>query len=468
MNGSFIALTITDIEAKLAWISHQNSALSIRGLWHLRSEQHAGWPVQDRIGRILRGEIPGTRRALLILSSEDVTYRHFSFPFTSSRKALQAIRFEIGDEFPPAQYVVDTIESLSLEPGRKSFISAILKREVLQKRFGELAGLGLSIIGITTDVSTLGAYFNDENDALVMEVGSGNALFILYSRKVPVLVRGIPIGLRDLGGNIQPLVREIKRTVLSFQEKTRTDLRKIYLAGSLVKERDLLGTLNKADNLQFIDQPPSGKEFKTAGSRTDLNAFASLLGATRSKKRNGVFRFDREGLEGARSLASGRARFRWAAVVLICFLFTFSFSHRLKIHALQKREAFLRSESRRVFSAAFPQVNRIVDEVRQARTLMEAKKSESGTTPFSSVSLLEILDRMSRAIPRDISFQIINLFWERGRLEIDGRTDSFKTVNVIQELLSRTPDFPEVNISNARARSEGQDVDFKITIRIAG
>jgi Tfp pilus assembly protein PilN len=111
----------------------------------------------------------------------------------------------------------------------------------------------------------------------------------------------------------------------------------------------------------------------------------------------------------------------------------------------------------------------VVDEVKQARTLLEARKSESaGANAFSTVSVLEILDLMSRTIPKEVSFQIVNLFWERGRVEIDGRTDSFKTVNVIQELLLKSRDFPEVTISNAKTRSEGQDVDFKITIRIAG
>jgi Tfp pilus assembly protein PilN len=155
--------------------------------------------------------------------------------------------------------------------------------------------------------------------------------------------------------------------------------------------------------------------------------------------------------------------------VLACFLSAFLFSSWLKIFSLQKRDKFLVSEIRKEFSTAFPQVTKVVDEVKQARTLLEARKSESaGANAFSTVSVLEILDLMSRTIPKEVSFQIVNLFWERGRVEIDGRTDSFKTVNVIQELLLKSRDFPEVTISNAKTRSEGQDVDFKITIRIAG
>jgi Tfp pilus assembly protein PilN len=78
------------------------------------------------------------------------------------------------------------------------------------------------------------------------------------------------------------------------------------------------------------------------------------------------------------------------------------------------------------------------------------------------------MELISAAIPKEINFQVVNLFWERGRVEIDARTDSFKTVNSIQEALSKAQGFPEVNISNAKTRSDGQDVEFKLTLRIAG
>ncbi|MDD5206023.1 MAG: GspL/Epsl periplasmic domain-containing protein, partial [Desulfobacterales bacterium] len=213
---------------------------------------------------------------------------------------------------------------------------------------------------------------------------------------------------------------------------------------------------------------PSSREFKIIDDRDDLNTFASLLGTARWKKNKMTFDFYREELGVANPTTSGWTALRWGAMVLICFLLAFFFSSWLKIFTLQKRDLFLRSETRKVFSEAFPHATKIVDEVRQARTFLDARKSESVSTPLSSFSVLGLLDSISQVIPREVHFQIVNLFWERGRLEIDGRTDSFKTVNVIQELLSTSRDFPEVTISNAKTRSDGQDVDFKITIRIAG
>ena len=468
MNGSFIALNITSDEAKLVRFGQQNGTRVVQGLWHLRADQGEDERLQDRIKRIVEEEIAGTRRTLLVISSEEVVYRHCSFPFTSPKKIADAIRFEIADEFPHPRYISHSIESFPTESGRKSFIVGIVEREALQKRVSEADEAGLSIFGITSDVSTLGNYFIDENEALVMEAGSRQTLFFLYSHGLPIFVREIPIGLRDLQNrSIKPLVSEIKRTVLSFNARSHFSLNKIYISGSLIRHRDIIQTLNEATDLHFIDQPPSAREFKIIDDRADLNTFASLLGTTRWKKKM-TFDFYREELGVANPSASGWTALRWGAMVLICFLLAFFFSSWLKIFTLQKRDLFLRSETRKVFSAAFPHATKIVDEVRQARTFLETRKSESVSNPLSSFSVLGLLDSISQVIPREVHFQVVNLFWERGRLEIDGRTDSFKTVNVIQELLASSRDFPEVTISNAKTRSEGQDVDFKITIRIAG
>jgi Tfp pilus assembly protein PilN/Tfp pilus assembly PilM family ATPase len=477
MTITFIALNISSEEAKLAEIVQQNGNRIVRGLWHLQADQDEDPQMSCRIKRLVEEKIPGTRKALLVISSEDISYRDFSFPFTSSKKVLDAIRFETIDEFPTAQYMIDPLETISGEPGRKTFLTAIAGREILQKRVREAEEAGLSIIGITCDVSTLGNYFIDENEALVMEAGPRQTLFVLYSHRVPILVREIPIGVRNLQKraeeygreDVKFLASEIRRTLLSFSVKSGFDLKKIYLSGSLVNHKNLVYALNETTDFHLIDQAPAAREFTVVDNNPDLNTYASLLGTTGLKKNRKTFDFFREEFAGADALASGRTYLRWSVLVLACFLSAFLFSSWLKIFSLQKRDKFLVSEIRKEFSTAFPQVTKVVDEVKQARTLLEARKSESaGANAFSTVSVLEILDLMSRTIPKEVSFQIVNLFWERGRVEIDGRTDSFKTVNVIQELLLKSRDFPEVTISNAKTRSEGQDVDFKITIRIAG
>lgn len=477
MNGIFIALNISSDGARLAEIGYQNGIKLVKGLWHLRADQELHRPMTDRIRELVTEKIPGTRKALLILSSEDLSYRDFNFPFSSSKKVMHAIRFEISTEFPPMEYMIAPIETISGEPGRKAILVAVVRKEVLKKRITEAEESGLKLIGITSDISTIGDYFIDENEALVMEAGQRQTLFALYSHRVPVLVREIPIGLMDILNpgrefkqeNLKPLASEIKRTVLSFGARSKFNLEKIHLSGSLIENKEVVRSLNETHDFHFIDQPPVTGAVKVQAQDVHLNAYASLLGSAVWKKKTRSFDFYKEEFAGQDAAASGKTYLRWGALVIACFLCSILFSWWLEIFALQTRSRFLSTEARRVFSTTFPSVTRVVDEVRQARNMLDIRKSESGgVNPISTISLLDLMDLMSRNIPKEVHFQVVNLFWERGRLEIDGRTDSFKTVNVIQQLLSKSQDFPEVSISNAKTRSDGQDVDFKITIRLAG
>jgi Tfp pilus assembly protein PilN len=109
-----------------------------------------------------------------------------------------------------------------------------------------------------------------------------------------------------------------------------------------------------------------------------------------------------------------------------------------------------------------------VDEVRQAKNFLAARKAEQvGDTFSKELSILDAMSRMSERVPKGTPFEISNLFWERGKLEMNAKTDSFKTVNAIQELLSGAKDFSDVNISNAKMRNDGQEVEFRLTLQLA-
>lgn len=477
MNGSFIALSISSIGVKFALIGRQNGTRFVRGPWHLKNEQGSHVPMSAPLRELVEKHIPDIRKTLLVISSEEIAYKDFNFPFNSSKKVMEAIRFETSADYPPSHYMIAPLETISGEPGKKSFMVAIIRREILKNRIKEAEDAGLKVIGITSDVSALGHYFTDENESLVMEAGQEKTLFALYSHQVPILVREIPLGLNGIQTenrefkpeDVKPLVGEVKRTLLSFMARSKLNLDKIYLAGTLLENKSIILALGQTSDFHFVEKPPLLLDFTVQSQKPDLNSYAALLGTTGWGKKAKFFDFYKEEFAGSDSAAAGNTYIRWGALVIACFLCVVLLTSWLKIFTLQKRERFLAAETRKVFSMAFPQVTRIADEVPQARNMLEAKKAETGGGgSLSSASLLNIMDRMSRTIPKEVYFQISNVFWERSRLEIDGRTDSFKTVNVIQELLSKSPDFPEVTISNAKTRSDGQDVDFKITLRFTG
>lgn len=480
MNGSLIALNMTSEDVKLAEINLTNGETRVRGLYHYRTgneNEKDDINFTEVIKKFFQEKKPKTLKTLLVINSQDIDYRDFSFPFDSKKKVTGAIGFEISSEYAPDDYIVDHIESITREPGTKAYLAAIAGKEILRKRIKEAEDAGLRIVGITSDISTLGNYVRDENEALVMEMGERLTLFTLFTHGVPVLVRDIPIGIKEINkgsenldnSELRPLMGEIKRTVHSFNAKTGLDLSRIYVSGNILVQQEIIKTLNEELEFDFVDQTPQERGFKCEKPRDDLNMYASVLGAAEWKNRDRSFNFFKDDLVLTEPGVIRRSYLRWGSLILLSLLFTVLLSSWVEIIALENRKDFLDTRMKEIFTSTFPQAKRIVDEVRQAKNFLDTGRSESdGKTLSRETTILDVLKVISHTIPEETIFQIIDIRWERGRLEMNGKTDSFKTVNTIQELLTGSQSFSEVNISNAKIGSDGQDVEFKITVRLAG
>ncbi|MDY7034762.1 MAG: PilN domain-containing protein [Thermodesulfobacteriota bacterium] len=480
MNGSIIAVNITSEDLKLVEISQENGERRVRRLHHYRpgeENSESNYNVTDVIRELIRKDSPKTLKTVIVINSRDIDYRDFSFPFDSPKKVTKTIGFEISSEYPPSEHIVDHIKGVEREQGKNSFWVAITRKEMLRRRIKDVEDAGLHVVGITSDISTLGHYFHNEHEALVMEMGETQTLFALYIHGRPILVRDIPIGIRGTfegsthlnKGDLRVLTGEIKRTIHSFNARTGLNLNRVCVTGNILFQQENLRALKEDLGLDFINQIPREIGFSVDEQSDNLNIYASVLGATEWRRKDRSFNFLKDEFIKADPAAIVRGYLGWGKVIILSFLVTVFLSLWLNIMALEKRKAFLESSIRKTFTGAFPHVKRIVDEVKQAKNFLEARKFKSGEDNFSSeTSILDALESISRAIPGNINFQIMSLFWERGKLDINGTTDSFKTVNKIQELLSGVENFSGVNISNAKNRSGGQDVEFKITIRIAG
>jgi type II secretory pathway component PulL len=473
MNGSMVVLNIIAEDLKYAEINDVGGEKRLLVLYHEVFAEGHGDEVAA-LKRIIAEQRPLTPRTLLVISSRDLTYREFSFPFDSPKKVNSAIRFEISSEFPAQEYVLDTIETLSKEPGKKTFMAAIARKEMLRRRIQTAEEAGLHVVGITSDLSTLGNYFVDEDEALVMDTGENHTLFGLFGHGLPLIVRDIPIGVsqlrtsiaRDGAKDLRSLTGEIKRTLHSFNIKTGQTVDRVFVSGSILLESKIFEALKKSTELSLEEATPVTAVFKTDEVTPPLNSYAALLGAAWWKRRGRSFNLFKEEFSVSESEAAGRSYFRWAALVAGGVLFALFSSTALDMMVLQKREAFLAQEIRKTFSSSFPGTKKGGDEVKQAKNILNARLMElGGANPSSKITFLEIMQVLSRTIPEKTSFEIISLFWERGKVEIGSKTDSFKSVNAIQEVLSKAGNFSEVIISNAKSRDDGKTVEFTLTLR---
>ena len=319
MNGSILALSFTSEDVKLAEIGEENGKRIVETLYHYRAANEAEgatpFRLSEAVKELIQERPPSTLRTLLVINSQDIHYRDFHFPFDAHKKVSGAIRFETASEFPPDEFMIDHIESISHEPKTKAFLAAIASKEVLARRVKEVEEAGLQIIGITSDLSTLGHYVRNEDEAFVMEIGETQTLFALYARGIPLLVRGIPIGMRQItngaggpdGKYLRPIVGEIKRTIHSFNGKAGLDLDTLYISGDALAREGLLKSLQENLSLHLVDRAPPGVALPPETARTDPNMYASVVGAAAWSRKDRSFDFFRDEFVKAEPIAIGRS-----------------------------------------------------------------------------------------------------------------------------------------------------------------
>ncbi len=483
MNGTLFAIQVTDDDLKILGIRKENGTPVAAPLTHVRLTVPESAEESVDPGEVLSTFMDGIDehrpQALLVLNSRDLDYRDFSYPFEAERKVRHAIDFELSTDFPPDKYAYDHVKAVGREPGYHAYIAGLVARSLLKARIRTVEEAGFRIVGITSDVSTLGAAFRDEDEVLVMDTGERHTLFALYHLGVPALLRKIPIGTLDLKGateghtnGLTRLGAEIKRTIHSFNARVGLELNRLYVTGNLLLNQDHLSALQRKVHTEIAVRSSSdyGTPVEQAPDSTNVGVFAPMIGAAFWKRKNGFFNFLKEEFVGEEQAAlSSQRALRWGAGFVAAFLLLLALSYSLDIVALRERQEFLKSEMRATFTSAFSQVNRVVDEVKQAKNLLETEQSAlAGGNPQGNASLITALRSISATIPEDVPFQIASLSWEAGKIEINARTDSFKTVNTIQELLAGSKEIARADISNARHREEGQDVEFKLSIRFTG
>jgi len=242
---------------------------------------------------------------------------------------------------------------------------------------------------------------------------------------------------------------------------------KVSTSGHILLEPAAYTALKKNTDIEFSEQSPQLLGIQTGEPALPVNALASLLGAAWWKSGKS-FNFLKEEFAESGSGALASTYFKWATILLAAVFFALISSSVLDLFALEKRDRHLTEEIRKTYTQAFPESKKIVDEVKQARNALNARLSDLGAGSTGKTSFLDILETLSRTIAVDTRFEIVNLFWEKGKVEIGGRTDSFKSVNAVQEMLTKSGQFTGVTISNAKSRDDGQVVEFTLTIRFEG
>ncbi len=108
-----------------------------------------------------------------------------------------------------------------------------------------------------------------------------------------------------------------------------------------------------------------------------------------------------------------------------------------------------------------------------ARLKLEMRAREladrAGSTAGGAVaSPLEVLAELSRAVPRNLDIEILDLVHAPPAVRFSGKGADFEVVTKLEEALSASSIFSSVEIKDVQAAVSGSGVDFKVILQLAG
>jgi len=124
----------------------------------------------------------------------------------------------------------------------------------------------------------------------------------------------------------------------------------------------------------------------------------------------------------------------------------------------------LEEEVRNVFTSTFPDVKRIVDPLQQMRVkLQEIKKNATFSIETNrSVMTIDVLNDISRYIPKQIDVVLSSIIIGADNVLISGDTGGFDAVDDVKSNLENAALFKNVSITSTNKDRSGNRVRFKI------
>jgi Tfp pilus assembly protein PilN len=168
-------------------------------------------------------------------------------------------------------------------------------------------------------------------------------------------------------------------------------------------------------------------------------------------------------------ITESRQEIRYAALLLIFLFLAIFIDFLVGIQAREYQFSQLQKETRRIFQETFPDVKNVKNELEQMK--LKIKEIEKQNEIFKSLfgekpSPLEVLNGLSSSIPAEIELSVMDLTVDEKSIRFVGWTDSFNTVNKIEQELKKQEIFGDVKVSNAKVGKDKSGVNFQIKITL--
>ena len=425
-------------------------------------------------------DIAGSACAVSI-PADLVSFRNIKVPFQDLKKIRQILPFELEPALPVSvEDVIVDFQPVYLDDrnGETDIIAAAIEKSQVKKYLDTL-----SSFNIEPDIVTIGGYAValclanlvsiPENWLIIDMGGEKSILFVVASNQI-CLIRPLPmVSPSSSGRKIVPI--NVRRTLSAAEEiyPSYIQPRHIILTGGGVDDSEALRhmdqflkipmeplNLTKATNIVKKIRPDTSWQPTRMDSALALALLKSegIHGINFCK---GAFIPKKESTARKKNLMTTGLLF---GLVLILALMSIVLDSR----SMGKKASALNSQITDIFKTTFPGIKTIVDPVQQMSMRIEDLKKKSiffGTTE-KPIRRIDILNEISKQIPREMDIEITKLVIGEGDITISGQTGTFNSVDDTKSQLEKSAVFRQVTISSANINRSGNRVQFRLNIKL--
>ncbi|WP_437577392.1 type IV pilus biogenesis protein PilM [Sorangium sp. So ce887] len=277
---------------------------------------------------------------------------------------------------------------------------------------------------------------------------------VILSGGEPVFARTLSRGTAGLPGSAPALARELRQTLAAWRNLGGEPLAGLYLVGGGATAQGAEMFLATQLGLTILPLPTPRLEGLTPEQATALPRFAKALGlALGLTPKTKGFNLRRGALEAERSYPFLREKIPILAGLGTVIALSFGFSIVAELRTLDaERELLLAS----LATASRDVLGEETSDPQKARELLDQGPAAADEDPMPRVDAFDVMVQLSKAVPKEITHDVLELDVNRGHVTLQGVVPSVSDAQIIADHLKEHRCFRDVKIGRTSQFTEGK------------
>ncbi|WP_434044755.1 MULTISPECIES: type IV pilus biogenesis protein PilM [Sorangium] len=408
--------------------------------------------------------------AAIALSGERSFYRRLDLPAAAQKEVENILGFELEATVPfEMEDAVFDYRMLKRPPGVETLpvFAAVARADDVRERIAVVK----EALGFEPERVALGAVALANLEAVMPELaapptaGASGPIAILdldyltseiviLSGGEPVFARTLSRGTAGLPGTAPALARELRQTLAAWRNLGGEPLAGLYLVGGGATAQGAELFLSTQLGLTILPLPTPRLEGLTPEQAAALPRFAKALGlALGLTPKTKGFNLRKGALEAERSYPFLREKIPILAGLGTVIALSFGFSVVAEMRTLDaERELLLAS----LATASRDVLGEETSDPVKARELLDQGPGAADEDPMPRVDAFDVMVQLSKAVPKEITHDVLELDVNRGHTTIQGVVPSVSDAQIIADHMKEHRCFRDVKISRTSQFTEGR------------